>query len=89
MLNHYYFAYCTGNGRDRYVDVETVRVQGGLLDGVSARLKEVWERHRRPVALTEAHIGCTREEQLRWLKQSWDAAQALRSAGADVRAVTA
>ena len=85
--------YCAGmragNGRDRYVDVETVRVHGGLLDGVSARLKEVWERYRRPVALTEAHIGCTREEQLRWLKQSWDAAQALRSAGADVRAVTA
>jgi dTDP-4-dehydrorhamnose reductase len=78
-----------GNGRDRYVDVETVRVHGDLLQGVALRLKEAWERYRQPVALTEAHIGCTREEQLRWLKQAWDAAQSLRSEGADVRAVTA
>lgn len=78
-----------GNGRDRYVDVETVRAHGELLDGVGSRLKEAWDRYKRPVALTEAHMGCTREEQLRWLKQAWDAAHALRSAGADVRAVTA
>ncbi len=78
-----------GNGRDRYVDIETVRVHGDQLDGVAARLKEAWERYGRPVALTEAHIGCTREEQLRWLNQAWDSAQSLRSTGVDVRAVTA
>jgi dTDP-4-dehydrorhamnose reductase len=78
-----------GNGRDRYVDVETVRVHGDLLDGVDVRLKEAWERYRRPVALTEAHMSCTREEQLRWLKQAWDAAQSLLSEGVEVRAVTA
>lgn len=78
-----------GNGRHRYVDVETVRVHGDLLDGAAVRLKETWERYQRPVALTEAHMGCTREEQLRWLKQSWDAAQSLRGQGVDVRAVTA
>ncbi len=78
-----------GNGRNRYVDVETVRVQGEQLDGVAVRLQEAWERYRTPVALTEAHIGCTREEQLRWLQQSWNDAQALRTAGVDVRAVTA
>ncbi len=77
------------NGRDRYVDVETVRVHGDLSGGVAARLREAWCRYGRPVALTEAHIGCTREEQLRWLSQAWDAAHALRNAGVDVRAVTA
>lgn len=78
-----------GNGTDRYVDVESVRVHGDLPDGVAVRLKEAWDRYGRPVALTEAHIGCTREEQLRWLKQAWDAAHSLRSAGVEVRAVTA
>ena len=88
-LAHYPAQTHGGNGRHRYVDVETVRVHGELLDGVGVRLKEAFERYRRPVALTEAHIGCTREEQLRWLKQAWDAANSLRSAGTDVRAVTA
>ncbi|WP_425258894.1 sugar nucleotide-binding protein [Rubrivivax sp. RP6-9] len=78
-----------GNGRHRYVDVETVRVRGDLLDGVALRLQEAWQRYRRPLALTEAHLGCTREEQLRWLQQTWDAAQSLRNTGVDVRAVTA
>ena len=88
-LAHYPAQTHGGNGRHRYVDVETVRVHGELLDGVGVRLKEAIERYRPPVALTEAHIGCTREEQLRWLKQAWDAANSLRSAGTDVRAVTA
>jgi dTDP-4-dehydrorhamnose reductase len=78
-----------GNGRHRYVDVETVRVDRRLLDGVQARMKECWERYRLPIALTEVHLGCSREEQLRWLKQAWDAAQRVREEGVDVRAVTA
>ena len=40
--------------------------------GPKAILKEVWERYRLPVAITEAHLGCTREEQMRWLKEVWD-----------------
>jgi dTDP-4-dehydrorhamnose reductase len=35
------------------------------------------------------HLGSTREEQLRWFKEIWDAALRLRARGADVRAVTA
>lgn len=78
-----------GNGRDRYVDVEAVRVRepGGEL-GPEARLREVWERYRLPMAVTEAHNGCTREEQVRWLCEVWDAAQKLKGEGADIRAVT-
>ena len=41
-----------------------------------------------PVAITEAHLGSTREEQLRWLKEFWDCAVQLRARGVDVRAVT-
>lgn len=78
-----------GNGRDIYVDVEAVRVPepDGQL-GPEARLREAWERYRLPVAVTEAHNSCTREEQLRWFMEVWDAAAKLKREGADIRAVT-
>jgi dTDP-4-dehydrorhamnose reductase len=78
-----------GNGRDRYVDVEAVRVaklRGQV--GVGKRLRELWERYRLPIAITEVHHGCTREEQVRWLVEVWNAAEAERARGADIRAVT-
>lgn len=78
-----------GNGRQRYADVEAVRVLAEGPAGPSALLKEAWDRYRLPLAVTEAHLGCTREEQLRWLQEIWDAAQRVRAHGADVRAVTA
>ena len=77
------------NGRDRYVDVESVRVLGALIGGFEARLREASERYTLPVAITEVHMGCTRDEQLRWLYQAWRSAEKLRSEGIDVRAVTA
>jgi dTDP-4-dehydrorhamnose reductase len=52
-------------------------------------LREAWERYRLPLALTEIHLGCTREEQLRWLAGAWDAATALRAEGLEIVAVTA
>ena len=78
-----------GNGRDAYADVEVVRVQGGELAGHAGALLEAWRRYRRTLAITEAHLGCTREEQMRWLLDAWDGAAAARDRGADVRAVTA
>lgn len=77
------------NGRDRYVDVESVRVLGPLIGGFEARLREASERYALPVAVTEAHMGCTRDEQLRWLHEAWRSAEKLRSEGVDVSAVTA
>lgn len=78
-----------GNGKHVYVDTEAVRVpEADGRTGVAARLREVWERYQRPVAITEAHNSCTREEQLRWFTDVWSAAQALADTGADVRAVT-
>lgn len=77
-----------GNGREAYADVETARVLGAHIGGFPARLREACERYGRPVAITEVHLGCTREEQLRWLAQAWASAQQLHDEGLDVRAVT-
>ena len=78
-----------GNGRHRYADLEAVRVCLEGTAGPGALLQEAWERYQLPIAITEAHLGCTREEQLRWLAEVWRAAHEVRALGADVRAVTA
>ena len=79
----------TSNGRDRYADLDAVRVLAKGPAGFERLAFEAWRRYRLPLAATEVHLGCTREEQLRWLKEIWDAALRLRARGADVRAVTA
>jgi dTDP-4-dehydrorhamnose reductase len=80
-----------GNGRDAYVDTEAARMDlPSGTTGWEARLREAWERYSRPMAVTEAHLGCIDEdEQVRWLMEAWRAAQTLRAEGADIRAVTA
>lgn len=77
-----------GNGRHRYADVEAVRVRGAGIVGHERVLREVAARYEVPVAITEAHLGCAPEEQIRWLWEAWRGASAAREAGADVRAVT-
>jgi dTDP-4-dehydrorhamnose reductase len=88
-LDRYPVASHGGNGRQRYADVEASRVEGVGVRGHRAVLEEAWNRYRRPVAITEAHLGCTREQQMRWLDAAWRGAHDARAAGADVRAVTA
>jgi dTDP-4-dehydrorhamnose reductase len=78
-----------GNGRDEYADIEAVRVCAEGAAGPRNLLLEAWERYKLPIAITEAHLHCTREEQLRWLYEVWSAALQLRDQGVDVRAVTA
>jgi dTDP-4-dehydrorhamnose reductase len=78
-----------GNGKHSYADLETVRVPDAPYVRVCDLLRETWERYSLPVAVTEAHIGCSRDEQLRWLSEVWSDAQIAREQGADVRAVTA
>lgn len=77
------------NGRQRYADVEAVRVCAEGPAGPEALLREAWERYHLPLAVTEAHLGCTREEQMRWLLEVWNAGRSLRAQGVDIRAVTA
>ena len=78
-----------GNHRHRYADVEAVRVLTEGVAGPRAMMLETWERYGLPIAVTEAHLGCTREQQLRWLAEVWEAARDARALGADIRAVTA
>jgi dTDP-4-dehydrorhamnose reductase len=72
----------------RYADMEAVRARLDIPIGVEGVLRQTWERYKLPMAITEAHLGATREEQVRWLKEFWDAAQRLRAEGVDMRAVT-
>ncbi|CAN5909704.1 hypothetical protein BH24BAC1_BH24BAC1_13290 [soil metagenome] len=78
------------NGNHHYADVEAVRVKGASMAGVRQLLLQAWQRYGLPLAVTEAHLSCTREEQMRWFKETWDAAASLRQEQeADIRAVTA
>ncbi len=77
------------NGREPYADVEAVRVCPDGAPNLAAILAESWARYHIPLAVTEAHLGCTPDEQVRWLWDIWQAALAAQKAGADVRAVTA
>ncbi len=76
------------NDFDQFADVEAIRVLADGIDGPSALLNEAWNRYRLPIAVTECHLGCTREEQVRWLRYVWTEAQRSRDEGVDVRAVT-
>jgi dTDP-4-dehydrorhamnose reductase len=82
-------AFHGGNGHHAYADVEAVRVCAEGVAGAKAIMNEAWQRYRLPLAITEAHLGCTREEQLRWLGEVWNAALESREDNVDVRAVTA
>lgn len=77
-----------GNGRHKYADVEAVRVEVEEDTGIEALLKEAWERYKQPIAITEVHLHCHREEQLRWFKHVWEASRKLRSEGVDIKAIT-
>jgi dTDP-4-dehydrorhamnose reductase len=77
-----------GNGRHAYADVEAARSRHGGITGQLVHLRALWQRYRRPLAITEVHMGATREQQMRWLDEAWQAALRARDQGIDVRAVT-
>lgn len=76
------------NKKHNYADVEAVRVGNIDSSGPFNLIKEAWDKYQIPVAITEAHLHCTREEQLRWLHLIWTTANDLKQAGVDIRAVT-
>ncbi|AUT01343.1 dTDP-4-dehydrorhamnose reductase [Nostoc sp. CENA543] len=78
-----------GNGWDKYADVEAIRVCAENVAGVYTLLQEAWERYKLTLAITEVHLNCTREEQLRWFYEVWNDAQKLQAEGVDIRGVTA
>lgn len=71
-----------------FADIEAARALATPLAGIGPLLDEVWQRYQLPIAITETHIDSRREDQLRWLMEIWQAAQAARQRGIPVRAVT-
>lgn len=78
-----------GNGRHQYADVEVVRVPFPYKTGPQVLLKEAWERLNLPIAVTECHLHCSPEEQMRWYDYMWQALKQLKAEGVDIRALTA
>ncbi len=77
-----------GNHAQRYADIEAVRVLAAPPNGIKNALSEAWDRYQIPVALTECHNGCTREEQMRWVRDAWDSGVQLNAVNKTVTAVT-
>ena len=74
---------------DIYADVEAVRVNINENSGLQHRLRELWFRYKLPVAVTEIHLNCHREEQLKWFKSAWTDCRELKKEGIDIKGVTA
>ncbi|MEZ2354348.1 family 1 glycosylhydrolase [Caballeronia sp. RCC_10] len=72
----------------RLADIETARALERPTSGIRALMDEAWERYNLPLAVTEAHIDATRQDQMRWLHEIWWAASDARQRGIDMRAVT-
>jgi dTDP-4-dehydrorhamnose reductase len=93
FLDHRLHSYETehwgGNGRHRYADVEAQRVVADGCAGPAGVLREAWQRYQLPLAVTEVHNGCSRDEQMRWFAEVWTTALRLKAEGVDIRAVTA
>ena len=77
-----------GNGKQTYADVEAVRVANKNMDGIDVLLREAWAKYHLPLAVTEAHLYCGREDQLRWIKSCWAAVKNLENEAIDIRAFT-
>lgn len=76
------------NPTRRFADTEAVRVLQPPPDGLKRAVLDAWERYGIPLAITEVHNGCTREEQMRWFTEAWTMAHEVRQDGVDLRAVT-
>jgi dTDP-4-dehydrorhamnose reductase len=57
--------------------------------GYAGPLRERWDRYHIPLAITEVHNGCTRDEQMRWANDAWHTAMLLRAEQIDIVALTA
>lgn len=77
------------NFHHRYADVEVIRTNHPGVLGLKGLLKEAWNYFKIPLAVTEVHLHCTREEQLRWFNSVWESANQLRAEGVVIEAITA
>lgn len=77
-----------GNTLHQYADVEAVRVRFDQPHGFPLLMNELWERYQIPIAVTEAHLHCSREGQMKWFMEIYESATSLKQQGIDVRSVT-
>jgi len=78
-----------GNDLGTFADVEAIRVLTPAPGGLEGALQEAWGRYGRRLAVTECQLGCTREDQMRWICEAWETACGLRQRGVEIEAVTA
>ncbi|HYX39337.1 MAG TPA: family 1 glycosylhydrolase [Oligoflexus sp.] len=83
----YPVCYHGGNERHRFADIEAVLVGAENIVGPREVLRQAWDRYKLPLAITETHIGSSRDEQLRWIDEFWRTALDLQDEGIDMRAV--
>lgn len=77
-----------GNYKYKYADVEALRSGTAKASGSYNLLMEAWDRYKLPMAVTEVHLHCSREEQLRWFFAQWQTAHQLKQNKVDIRAIT-
>jgi dTDP-4-dehydrorhamnose reductase len=75
-------------GGRRCADIEVARALAQPTAGIGPLLQAAWQRYGVPLAVTEVHIDATREDQLRWMLEIWNACEQARTEGVDVRAAT-
>jgi dTDP-4-dehydrorhamnose reductase len=78
-----------GNGRDDYADVDAVRVLERPGTSLRHIILKAARRYGIPIVLGEVHLGCSEDEQVRWLHEAWTTAEQLEIRGVDIRAITA
>lgn len=88
-IEHYPADNIGGNSLHHYADVEAIRIPLEEPHGPELLLKETWRRYHIPIAITEVHLNCTREDQLRWFNQVYDTVLKLQKEGVQIHAITA
>jgi dTDP-4-dehydrorhamnose reductase len=78
-----------GNGIHEYADVGAIDTGQADVIAPEKIFTEVWDRYKKPIAVTECHTRGHRETQMRWLYEIWQTANNLSSKGIHFEAVTA
>ncbi len=77
------------NHAEAYADVEAFRVRHDQPSGIRLLLKEAWDRYHIRIAVTEAHLNCDFDNQIRWFADIRNACASLSVQGVDIQAITA
>ena len=72
----------------KFVDLDVARIAVEGMSGFDTLFDEAWARYHTPIVVTETHLGSFRDEEVRWVWQIWQEAQAARQRGIAVQAVT-